>query len=262
MRWHPMKLVWLAALSAGGVAAANPKPPDLLHVGKCSNGGYMTDFNCPEFLTAPGLPAIDPTGTQLAVGIRGDVGLSTLPNLTIQILAMRDGHTLSTIPFWSQKDSDGFAKKLDGRPSPQDVRPVTAAIEAKRASVEAALRGYKPLAKCKRVPDPSDDSLVLSACGGVDHWQCGDLDVRYAPTHTSIAVTRAGSVSTTDTRRWRHPPIEMGSGDQKLTVDTHNCISDLARVPNTQTLVVQLNHSCNEAGDWCYVGEQTVHIIK
>jgi len=257
-----MKLACLAALSACGVASADPHPPNLLRVGNCTEPGYTTDFNCPDFITAPGLPAIDPTGTQIAVGIRSDAGLDTLPNLTMNIIAMRDGHTLSTIPFWSQKDSVGYARKLAGKPSPQDVGPVTAAVEAKRGAVETALRGYRPLAKCTRIPGPSDQQGRMPVCGGADHWQCGDIDVRYSASHNSIAVKQSGSITTTDTRGWRHPPLEMGAADQRLVVDTLNCLHEVARVPSSHTIVVELNHICDSGGDWCYVDEQTVHIVK
>src|SRR4051812_20183824 len=109
-----MRLVWLAAVSACGVATADPQAPPLVHIGRCPDGGYMVDFNCPELITTPGLPAIDPTGTQVAVGIRSDSGLETLPNLTVHVVAIRDGRTLSTLPMWTQKDAVGFAKKLQG----------------------------------------------------------------------------------------------------------------------------------------------------
>ena len=256
-----MKLAWLVAVAACGTATADPAPPTFIKVGRCPNGGYMVDFNCGEFLTTPGLPAIDATGKQVIVPWRDDVGLSTLPNLAVWVISTTDGHKLDTIPVWSQDEGMVFLNRMDGKNKPEDLRAVTAAVEAKRAKVEPALAGYKPLPHCTRIDSESDTNIRMTVCGGADHWKCGDLDVQYVKSHTQIKLTSGGASTTIDTRGWKHPPVEIHGGEPMM-IGTLNCIAEAARIPNTTKVVIQLAHICEEVGDWCYVGGPTFHVIS
>jgi hypothetical protein len=256
-----MKIALLLALGACSTAAADPAPPTFVKIGRCPNGGYMVDFNCAEFLTTPGLPAVDATGKQVVVPSRTDSGLSTLPNLAVWVLSTTDGRKLDTLPMWSQADSMGFAKKLEGKPSPQDISAVTRAIDAKRVKLESSLAGYRPIPHCTRGAIDGDPGARMTACGGTDHWKCGDIDLDYAKSHAQLKLTSGGASTTVDTRPWRLPPVEIHGGEP-MKIPTLNCIVDAARIPNTGKIVIELAHVCDEGGDWCYVGGNTFQIVN
>lgn len=245
-------------LLAACTAAADPSKPVLIQVGACTPGQtYAVDFNCPELLATPGLPAIDAKQARLAVPIREDHNLFTLPTLAVQLVSAADGKPDSTIAVWSYDDAHKWAVKMEGSNKPEDLDKVTAEVKARVATATGKLAGFTPLAACTH-----DDHSAPSgrACPGFDRWSCGALALAYDKDHRAVALAANGKTKSIAAAAWRRT-IDVDDGGGPTKADTVNCITDVRAIPGTTRLALELSYRCDVGGDGCGGGETAWHVV-
>ena len=217
---------------------------------------------------SPGLPAYDTTTATIAVAYDEQAGLGTEPNVELQLLDPADASVRTKLPVWTQAQSRAIAGHA---PGPARLVDLERAIDVELVKVERKIRGFAPMAAC--TPDeelPQADVEGLPYCPGKAAWRCDDATITYrrdrqGNPRTTLKITVKGTPATTvDTTSWRKPAVQMYSGSKPIDmkVDTVNCIAAAHRIPDSRSVLLELAHTCNTSGDWCWVGGPTWQVVS
>ena len=214
-------------------------------------------------ITSPGLPAYD--GKTLAVHHSDFDGLGTHANAEVWLLDAA-GATTKKILVWTQKQSMTFLG--DKTDDTNRKREMVFAIDKRITDVEPQLAGFTALEECERVEDtnPMDDE-IMSYCDGHETWQCaGTLVTNPRTTKTGrreeLRMKNVNGSSKLSTKAWHKPPVTIYSGSEKVgKEETLACIGGAFAIPNTNKILLQVNHACNVSGDWCNAGGPTFKVV-
>ncbi|HEY4242824.1 MAG TPA: hypothetical protein VGM88_23575 [Kofleriaceae bacterium] len=241
--------------AAASLAVADPFAGTFVRIGVCKDGGYGVNYNCPEFIQTPGLPAYDAAHGVMALPWSDYQGLDTVPSLEVREVSVADGKRVANRVLWSFGDSFDTARKIQKTNSPADIARVTKQLVALAQPFDRALAdaGYVPVPRCTSAE--ADATRLQPYCPGFEKWTCGDLQVAYNAKHTGVSVTVHGKTRTFDARGWKKPPLKMSGMAER--VETENCIAGAVRVPGTDKIFIELAHSCTVSGDWCDAGGPT-----
>lgn len=253
------------------IDASPQRAQKFIRIGDCPDGGYGVDWNCADWLTAPGLPALDASRAKIALPILDEAGLQTLPNLTIDVVSSSDGRKLSTMPVMSQDKAHAMAKVMQDDHTPQMMQKAKTTFEAAAVDAEKQLTagGYQRLIECTATtndpPETPDDHVSgRMTCGSnVEQWTCGDIEIDYTHKEHAQLKLKGAKTKTIATTAWRQKPVPIfeGGGKQVSTAPTWNCIHSAWRIPGTAKIAIELRHVCDVSGDWCWVGKSTWHLV-
>lgn len=235
--------------------ASSAKPAAFVTVGTCGeNTWYAAEFNCPDFLKWPGLPAIDKSGKKLALPWWEIASpLTGLPNLTVVTVDATTGKEQSKAVVWSYAEAHDYAVKMgDFKSHPKELAEITDKVKKRVATEESALADYAPLAACTAEKDPPrKDGDFPVRCVGHDAWTCGNgVKVAYTRDHSAMALTVGKTTKTIDTKSWWQKPVK-GDGDGSQPVEIIHCITDARAIPESHRVAILVEHVCNTSGDWC-----------
>lgn len=251
--------------SAPASAASPPSPrkESFVHVGDCSaQGSIERQVGCDDLLSPRNLPALDATGTKLAVAAREEHGLGTPWNLTVRILAAKDGALLESLPVFVEADYAPFDLA-----SKKGLLALQAAMAARAALVEARLGegGFAALGGCTSDPGSTNDTPFW--CGGHDRWSCSDLSLALTgpsggQLRDTLTLRQGASVKKLSTKAWRRPPVPNPGVGPKATIATGFCITGAHRLPASSRVLLEVTHICLGGGDWCSPGGPSFHLVE
>ena len=264
--------------AASGTASSSAKPvwrssrtEAFVHVGDCSAYfSWESQAGCSDLLVPIALPAIDASGTRVAIATYDEHGLGTRPNLAIRIVSTKTGALLDTMTVFAEADYGPFEDAIAASAQKADPRPMQAlqtAMDAGAAVAEAKLKGagYTTASTC--TPDPASTNDSPYWCGGYDRWTCGDVDVvltgpATSQLHTSLSLKHGTATKKLSTSAWRLPPVKYADQPPNGKIETFHCIASALRIPGTARILLDVHHACLGGGDWCAPGNDTQHIVE
>jgi hypothetical protein len=228
---------------------------------KGDHGNMHTGYDGPPwFLSAPKLPALDRSGSKVAVPSITDTGLVNLPDLTVRFLDAATDKELASSRILDHAEFD----KLAGAPldagGPYDT--LAAELRARIAKVEGDLArdGYVTLDACAVAEDPYDMSVTGVPCPHAQqHVKCPGATAVFDRVAGTIALDGAGGKATKAVPAWKHAPVVTTAFPSPVAVNA--CLVgawvDVART----TFVLDVGQFCQVGGDWCTVQDEW-HVLR
>lgn len=229
----------------------------------------VTDFSEAAYpgwtaIEFPGLPAYDAATRRIAVGrVELRTVVQTQPNVEMWLLHLATKSS-EPVPVWSAEESDVFRGGYDR--SPEKLRALVLAIDARITEVEKSLASFTPIPKSCTPSDPIE-STWYPACDGHEIWTCGETVIRHPRTTRTgrrelLIVDSGGKTATYQVARWiragyKVPSTSGGYEEQEMIA----CIHDAWIVPGTTDLLVEVAHGCNASGDMCSAGGHSFEIV-